>query len=162
LAGGQAAVSVKLFKVESLVLRLGLKVDNLQPVEGEDKQESQLAEASERLSKMESLVLRLGLEVDTSQPVGGEDKQESQLAEVSERLSKVEGLVVNLGVKFDELIHRISRLDVLNDGVVSSLNDIVQVGKAVNAMGEVLAKSLHKEASPTGSDQKPPSKRCKV
>ena len=74
------------------------------------------------------------------------------MAEVSERLSKVEGLVVNLGIKVDEVIHRISRLDVLNDEFVKSVNDIVQVANAVNAMGKVLAKSLYKDASPTGSD----------
>jgi hypothetical protein len=36
----------------------------------------------------------------------------------------VEGLAVNLGIKFDELTHKISRLNVWNDGVVSSLNDV--------------------------------------
>lgn len=111
---------------------------------------------------MEGLVLSLGPKVDNSQPVGGQDKQVSQVAELSERLSKVEGVVVDLGIKVDQVIHGISRLDVLNDEFGKSVNDVVEVAKAVNAMGQVLAKSLHKEASPTGSDQNPPSKRRKV
>lgn len=127
----------------------------LELARGQRNQENQLAEVLTKLSKVEGFVLSSGLKVDNSQPVGGQDKQESQVAELSGRLSKVEGLVVNLGIKVDQVIHRL-------DEFGKSMNDVVEVAKAVNAMGKVLAKSLQKEASPTGSDQNPPSKRRRV
>jgi hypothetical protein len=111
-----------------------------------------MAEVLVKLSKVEGLVLSLRLKVNNSQPVGGQDKKESQVAELSERLLKVEGLIVNLEIKVDEIIHRISRLNVLNNEFKKSVNDVMQVAKAVNAIGKVLAKPLHKEASLTGFD----------
>lgn len=94
--------------------------------------------------------------------IGSQERQEKKLNEVLEMLRIQQGSICSLDAKVDKAINKTERLDYLHDGTLTkSFVEMLNMGKMLQALAEVLAKSLEKGASPMVARQEPSSKRRK-